>query len=1016
MIPVTLRLRGALAAALASLLVAACGGGGSGDVPANASQPQSVPLQAQAPMTAAAPSTVSGAQVDSDKGGRQYGQTKITNKLYIVQLAEKPATAYTGGVQGLAATKPRKGQKIDPDSPQVRNYIAYLASRHDTVMKAVGATRKVYSYGYVYNGFAAEMTEAQAQRLSAMKGVLSVTKDETRPLDTSTTPTFLGLAGPGGFWNTTGATGENIIIGMVDSGIWPEHPSFSDRTGTNGNATKDGKVGYQQIAGWHGKCVPGTAFTATNCNQKMIGARYYNDGWGGNAGVSEQFPWDFNSPRDYDGHGTHTASTAGGNAGVSPTGIVASLGVMSGIAPRARIAAYKVCWGGLEGGCTNSDSVAAIDQAVADGVDVINFSIGGSRTNFLDPVEVAFLFAADAGVFVATSAGNNGPTVSTVAHPGPWLTTVAAGTHSRSGTGSVTLGNGAVYQGASMANPVGPAPFIDSTAAGLPGADPTMVALCYAASDNGGTAVLDPAKITGKIVLCDRGVTGRTSKSQAVKEAGGIGMVLVNTSNNSINADAHAVPTVHLQFTERPAMKAYAATVGATASIGPSTITADLPAPLTASFSSRGPLLAGGGDLLKPDIMAPGQDILAGVAPPGNNGKLFDLYSGTSMSSPHIAGIAALFKQVNPTWSPMAIKSALMTTAGDVLDGPNTNPLVVFRQGAGHVQPMAALNPGLVFDSGYNDWIGFLCGTQLSPTFCTNAGIPVLDASNLNVASIAIGDMAGVQTVTRRVTNVGGATATYTPSYTGMTGIDIAFAPASLTLAPGETKSFTVSFTRTTAAANAYTAGQLKLSDGTHSVRVPMVIKPVALAAPVQVGSGSYNVTFGYTGPFTASPRGLIPATVTPGSVATDATVDFSIVVPAGATYARFSLFDAEVNQAADLDLEVYLNGTLVGNSGSATSAEEVNLVNPAAGTYTVRVVGYAVPVGAANFKLFSWVLGDTAAGNMTVTAPATAATGATGTITIGTTGLTAGTKYLGSVAYGGATPMPNPTIVRIDP
>ncbi len=424
---------------------------------------------------------------------------------------------------------------------------------------------------------------------------------------------------------------------------------------------------------------------------------------------------------------------------------------------------------------------------------------------------------------------------------------------------------------------------------------------------------------------------------------------------------------------------------------------------------------AGLGDLLKPDLIAPGQSILAGVAPPGNSGRLFDVYSGTSMSSPHVAGLAALMKQLHPDWSAMAIKSALMTTGGDVLDGPNTNPLVIFRQGAGHVQPNKAMNPGLVFDSGYNDWLGFLCGTQLPTSFCTSGGIPVLDPSNLNVASIAIGDLAGVQTVKRRVTNVGGNPATYLASYTGMTGFSVAIDPPSLHVAAGETKEFTVTFTRVAATLNAYSGGQLTLNDGIYNVRVPMVVRPVALAAPAQV-SGGYNVTFGYSGPFTATARGLVPAATASGAVATGGSADFAVSVAAGTTYARFALFDADVSQASDIDLEVYnSSGTLVGVSGSATSTEEVNLLNPAAGTYTVRAIGFAVPSGSANFKLTTWVLGSTAAGNMTVTAPANAVLGQSGAIGISTSGLAAATRYLGSVVYGGAAGMPSPTIVRID-
>jgi subtilisin family serine protease len=983
---------------------------------------QLLTLLSTAAISAVAALSVPTASLVAAPGAETKGEAKkFTNKLYIVRMAELPVVAYDGGIKGLKATKPQRGQKIDPNSPAVVQYKSFLESRHDAAMAAVGATKKVYSYGYTYNGFAAELTAEQAAKLAQMPGVLGVIKDEAYELDTATTPGFLGLTGASGFWATK-AKGEGVVIGIVDGGVWPEHPSFSDRTDVNGNGTKDGKLGYQQLPGWNGRCVPGENFTASNCNQKLIGAQYFNAGWGGNAGIDAQLPWEFNSPRDYGGHGTHTATTAGGNANVPATGAAAAFGSISGIAPRARISAYKVCWQTPTGGsCFSTDSVAAIDQAVADGVDVINFSISGSRTNFRDSVEIAFLFAADAGVFVAASAGNSGPTTSTVAHPGPWLTTVAAGTHPRNGEGSVTLGNGATYNGASVATPVGPVPFIDAESAGLPGADPTQVRLCYGGAD--GVTVLDPAKVAGKIVVCDRGVTGRVNKSFAVGEAGGVGMVLVNTSPSSINADFHFVPTVHVDSPVRAALKAYAATPGATAQIAQGVIVNNLPAPFTASFSSRGPLLAGNGDVLKPDIIAPGQDVLAGVAPPGNSGRLFDLYSGTSMSSPHVAGLGALMKELYPTWSPMMIKSALMTTAGDILDGPNTNPLVIFRQGAGHVRPMFAANPGLVYDSGYTDWLNFICGTQPG-SFCS-AFTPI-DPSNLNQASIAIGDMAGMQTVTRTVTNVGSSTATYTASVSGMAGFTVTVAPSTLTIPKGGSATFTVAFTRTSAPLNAYTGGQLSWTDGTRTVRSPIVVRPVALAAPVEV-SGSYNVTFGYSGSFTATPRGLVPAVTTLGSVADDPTDGacsltapnaqlIPVIVPAGTTYARFSLFDADVTAGADIDLCVANSaGTIVGSSGSGTSAEQVNLLNPAAGTYTVVVQGWGV-VGSSPFKLHTWLVGSSDAGNMTVTAPASATIGATGAINLGFTGLITGTKYLGSVAYSGAAGMPNPTIVTVNP
>ncbi|HEX9259442.1 MAG TPA: S8 family serine peptidase, partial [Acidimicrobiales bacterium] len=309
---------------------------------------------------------------------RSSGTAQVSKSMYIVQLADAPAVAYTGGVPGLKATKPAAGKKIDPLSTDVVKYVSYLTGKHDAAIKAVGGGRKLYSYAYSYNGFAAELSAGAAAKLQSLAGVVAVSRNETYQVDTSSTPEFLGLTDTGGLWDQLGgvdSAGDGVIVGIVDGGIWPEHPSFSDRTGVNGNATKDGKLGFQQIPGWHGKCVPGDEFTAANCNQKLIGARYYNEGWGGNAGIDSVLPHEYNSPRDFGGHGTHTASTAAGNNGVAATGDASLFGTTSGIAPRARIAAYKACWAvpGTSGSCQGVDLVAAIDQAVADGVDVINY-------------------------------------------------------------------------------------------------------------------------------------------------------------------------------------------------------------------------------------------------------------------------------------------------------------------------------------------------------------------------------------------------------------------------------------------------------------------------------------------------------------------------------------------------------------------------------------------------------------------------------------------------------------------
>jgi subtilisin family serine protease len=957
--------------------------------------------------------------------------------LYIVQLRELPTIAYDGKTAGYAATKPAVGKKLDITAAAVTSYVSHLVSRHDVKLAAVGGT-KIYDYTISYNGFAARLSATQANKLARDKDVESIVPNVIRTVNTSSTPAFLGLSAPGGLWSQLGGVGhagEDILIGDVDSGIWPESLSFADRVDANGNWTSapTARKVYQNLPGANVKCQVGEAWTATTCNQKLIGARYYNAAFGGNAGINATRPWEFNSARDYNGHGTHTASTAGGNFGVKTTGPAAAFGNISGMAPRARIAAYKALWSTQDASTASGgtiDLVAAIDQAVADGVDVINYSISGTSTDFLDPVEVSYLFAAQAGIFVSESAGNSGPAVSTVAHPSPWTTTVAAGTHDRAINGSVTLGNGATYFGASIATAVGPKPVILSSNAAVTGAVADEARLCFSAGSAGHPTPLDPAKVAGKIVVCDRGVNARTDKSLAVKNAGGVGMILVNTSPNSLNADFHVVPTVHLSDTDGVLVKAYVTgTASPTATINAAAF-GTTPAPFTAAFSSRGPLLAGGGDLLKPDVIAPGVDILASVAPPGNSGLDFNLYSGTSMSAPHVTGVAALLKDLHPSWSPMAIKSALMTSAGDVLDGPNTDPLTVFKQGAGHIQPNTAAHPGLVFNSAFDDWRGFLRGQGLC-TFCGGTTPAVaIDASNFNVASIAIGDLAGTQTVTRKVTNVGSTAATYTPSVTGLAaaGITAVVSPSSFTINPGETKSFTVAFTRTTAAFGAYAGGQLTWTGGGHAVRIPIVIKPVALAAPVQVnGTGgpiSYNVKFGYTGPFTATGRGLVPAQTFSGSVSTDPdgvfhpvagpdVASFTVTIPAGTTYTRIALF-SNATTAADLDLYVYSGTTQVAASAGGTADEEVDFLNPAAATYTVWVHGYDT-ANPSPFTLFAWSLGSTSAGNMAVSAPASATLGETGAINLTFSGLTAGTRYLGSVAYGGEVGLPNPTIVRVD-
>ena len=360
------------------------------------------------------------------------------------------------------------------------------------------------------------------------------------------------------------------------------------------------------------------------------------------------------------------------------------------------------------------------------------------------------------------------------------------------------------------------------------------------------------------------------------------------------------------------------------------------------------------------------------------------------------------------------IKSALMTTASQLRN--NGTPIAggVFAIGSGHVDPNKAVDPGLVYDAGFNDWLGFLCGSgQL-----TGCGALTIDPSDLNYPSIAIGSLVGTQVVTRKVTNVGGASATYTASVVAPAGLTVSVSPTSFTIAPGATQTYTVTFTRTTATLNAYAQGSITWDDGTHVVRSPFAVRPVILAAPAEVTSNgsaiNYPVTFGYTGPFGALARGLVAATTTAGTVSDDpaddfggigapGTTSFPVVIPTGTTLFRVALFDGESDGADDLDLYVYQGTTLIGTSGGTTSAERVTFtINPASAPIALTVVvhGFETDGPDSNFTLFTWNVGPASAGNMVVAAPATATQGATGQIGLTFSGLAADTHYLGAVAH----------------
>jgi subtilisin family serine protease len=924
--------------------------------------------------------------------------TTYESGRYLVLMDAVPTAAYRGGLSGYPATAPSGNRTFDSDTRDARRYAERLRSRQDAVADAVGA-EPFYHYTASLNGFAAELTGRQASTLSRSPGVAAVVQDEIRDLDTVTSPGFLGLTGPLGLWRRLGGSssrngaGSGVVVGVVDSGINSDSESFAS-TGTSKPASFTG-VCDDGVEGDNGDF---------SCNDKIIGAHYYTAGQGGDG---EIWSGEYLSPEDFDGHGSHTASTAAGNSGVTMTVDGREFGRGSGMAPAARLAAYKVCWSDDSedgsAGCATSDSVAAIDQAVADGVDVINFSISGAVESSIDLVEVAFMYAADAGVFVATSAGNAGPTESTVAHPSPWVTTVAAATHTVN-ENTLVLGNGKRYIGASITEGVGSTPMVLSEEAVANGADVADAALCFPDS-------LDPAEVAGKMVVCDRGGNDRAEKSRVVSEAGGVAMVLVNVTEGSLNADLHVIPSIHLPHTVRNEIRSYVSTATPTGAIEETNAGTATPVPPSiAGFSSRGPSLASEGDILKPDIAAPGVDVLAAVAPEGNSDREFDFYSGTSMASPHIAGLAALIHQHQPTWSPMVIKSAMMTTAGNLSDSRDP-----FLQGAGFVHPNSFLDPGLAFDSDFDDWEDFLTGQ----------GLPLTDnpvsGSNFNTASVAVNDLAGIESVTREVTNVDDKASTYTARRRGLAGIRVRFTPKTFTLAPGQSQRVTVRFERRNAALGEYAKGNLFfVDDRGHSVRFPAVVNPSGIDAPEEVeenpGTFTIRTQSGIDGTIIARRQGLAPAVDRAGTARNTQAADFD---PKDARNYRQTFFiggprrvlrlQVEGDFTANDDMDLFLTDAadnVVAASATGESYEEVTVSGLARGRYTAHVQAWAVEGGAATKEIVlrSFLLRG-ADDNWSVT-PRTqdASVAERLTWTVSTRDLRPGTPYLGAINWRGRT------------
>ncbi len=1020
-------------------------------------------------------------RLDTADMSRATGETRV----YVVQMRGDPGISYRGGVTGFAATAPATGGDYDAKASHVQQYTAHLVAEHDRKLSAIGATgRKVYSYCHTMNGFAARLTDAEVARLRGDKSVVNVWEDYAIDIDTNNTPRFLGLLDRRkGLRKRLRLKGEDVIVGVLDTGAVQEHPSFTDtRTFPMPRFCENPRNRYiERFCGklekfrsqvvydapppqWSGICQAGEAWSEEDCNNKLIGARWYVDGF--LAGRGSVVEGEFLSPRDSSGHGSHTASTAAGNQ-VLASLAGQNLDFISGMAPRARVAVYKVCW--LSPGATNfscffSDSAAATDQAVADGVDVINFSVGTAAA-FDDPQDLAFLDAATAGVFVARSAGNDGPGFQTTNAGSPWVTSVAAST--ASGTGFALAA--AINAPAAVAGDY-PAleggitrPLLDSgdITSDVVAADP--VDACGAGLNN---------DIGGNIALIARGSCGFVEKVENAVAAGAIAVLMYTdarpkTVMGGTASDATlSVPGVMID--NEPGLALLAEldagnVVNGTLS-GTDFTTEALEGNIMADFSSRGPFVTES-DWVKPDITAPGVRILAAYAPEqadGSAGDLFQYLQGTSMSSPHIAGLAALIIEAQPGWSPAQIKSALMTTARqDVVKEDGETPADPFDYGAGHVDPNKAVDPGLTYDAGLLDYLAASCGTEtplISEANCdfVEDGLGLsTNPADLNLPSIGIGELPGTQTVTRTVTAVKGFKGRY-GGYHGNRasyyhaeieepeGFDVEISPSSLYLRPGESASYELTISNQTAPPGDWRFGSLTWKDRRHEVRSPIAVKAAAVVAPDEVtgagesGSADFDVTFGYTGDYIAQVHGLNGPGLTLGIVEDDPGDSFQFLgpgtvigfleeIPDGTAFARWAIFDEYTSGNDDIDLYLYycpeFSCTQIDLSGNTGSNEEVSVTFPLndpniEDPYLVFLHGFDTDGGLpATVIQFDWSFGVVDdAGNLTVTAPGTAALATTETVSVEWSGLPVGpgAKQLGAISHSDANGIQDLTLINI--
>ncbi|XP_030516092.1 subtilisin-like protease 4 [Rhodamnia argentea] len=672
-------------------------------------------------------------------------------------------------------------------------------------MASKNQQRVLHSYRNVMTGFAVRLTPDEVTAMRQKPGFVAARPEQVYPLQTTHSPQFLGLPLLQGSFN--GSTmGKGIIIGVMDTGVTPDHPSFS------------GAGMPPPPAKWKGRC----DFMPWQCNNKLIGARTFNSAAKKNVTTP---------PTDNMGHGTHTASTAAGASVPHANMLGMAEGTAVGVAPYAHLAIYHVC---STLSCFEGDLLAGFDAALVDGVDVLSLSLAGLSLPFhMDGMAIATFAAIQRGIFVSSAAGNSGPSSGTVSNMAPWVLTVGASSIDRNFLSNVKLGNGVEYEGETVYQPSFPSTLLPLV---YPGIDDTRGSkLCE-------EGALRTSEVKGKVVVCE---FGGWNPDIEVKRAGGAAMISINSGLDGFTnlANAYVLPTSQVSYFTGEDIKDYInSTRAPTATIVFKGTTYGNPtAPVVAAFSSRGPSSISPG-ILKPDIVGPGLNILAAWPfPVRNDAKAkhyFHIRSGTSMSCPHLSGIAALIKAVHPGWSPAAIKSAIMTSAkklnieqNPILD-ERLEPADVFAVGAGHVDPVKAIDPGLVYDIQPKGYIPYLCGLGYTdkqvaaiaqkPVKCSSS----IPEGELNYPSFSVA-LGPPQTFTRKVTNVGTGNSSYAVVVVPPQGVHISVKPAILSFSKLNQKAtYSVTFRRESCAGMTgnYSQGYLRWDSKKYSVRSPISV------------------------------------------------------------------------------------------------------------------------------------------------------------------------------------------------